>query len=122
MTFAAILVVAGRFLLGLMFVIAGVRNFIHLNERFDLKTNYGFVLPRPLIVLGFAAQLLGGLSVALGVLPAWGALALIAFIVPATAFYHNLFMFSGKERDPHLYLVTVNAALCGAFLLVIALS
>ena len=66
MTFAAILVVAGRFLLGLMSIIAGVRNFIHLNERFDLKTNYGFVLPKPLIVVGFAAQLLGGLSVALG--------------------------------------------------------
>ena len=45
MTFAAILVVAGRFLLGLMFIIAGVRNFIHLYERVDLKTNYGSVLP-----------------------------------------------------------------------------
>ena len=59
---------------------------------------------------------------ALGVLPFWGALALICFLIPATAFYHNLFMFTGKEREPHIYFVTVNLALIGAFLLVMALS
>jgi putative oxidoreductase len=121
MTLTATLIIVGRFLLGLMFIIAGTRNFLHLSERAAQKTNYGFPLPAGLVAIGFAAQLLGGLSVALGLWPAWGALALIAFIIPATAFYHNLFMFTGKDRDPHLYFVTVNAALCGAFLLVIAL-
>ncbi|MEO6013346.1 MAG: DoxX family protein [Devosia sp.] len=116
------LIIVGRFLLGLMFIIAGVRNFMRLDERLAGKTNYGFSLPRPAIILGFAVQLVGGISVAFGLWPAWGALALIAFIIPATAFYHNLFLFQGKERDPHLYFTTVNAALCGAFLLVIALS
>jgi putative oxidoreductase len=118
----ALLIIAGRFLLGLMFIIAGIRNFARLQERLGFKTNYGFVLPPPLIVTGFAVQLAGGLSVALGVLPSWGALALIAFLIPATAFYHNLFMFIGKEREPHIYFVTVNLALVGAFLLVMALS
>jgi putative oxidoreductase len=117
-----ILILVGRFLLGLMFIIAGIRNFARLQERFAFKTNYGFVLPRPAIVLGFAVQLIGGIAVALGLWPAWGALALIAFVIPATAFYHNLFMFTGKEREPHIYFVTVNLALIGAFLLVIALS
>ena len=122
MTLTATLIVAGRFLLGLMFIIAGIRNFLRLKERFAFKTNYGFVLPRPAIVLGFAVQLVGGISVAFGLWPFWGALALIAFILPATAFYHNLFMFTGKEREPHIYFVTVNTALCGAFLLVMAIS
>jgi putative oxidoreductase len=121
-TLTATLIIAGRFLLGLMFIIAGIRNFIRLDERFGFKTNYGFVLPRPAIVLGFAVQLVAGVSVAFGLWPAWGALALIAFIIPATVFYHNLFKFSGKEREPHIYFVTVNLALIGAFLLVIALS
>ncbi len=116
------LIAAGRFLLGLMFVIAGIRNVLRLEERRAGKTNYGFALPAPLLVLGFAVQLVGGLSVALGILPFWGALALIAFIVPATALYHNLFLFSGKEREPHIYFVTVNLALIGAFLLVVAVS
>ena len=122
MILTASLIIVGRFLLGLMFIIAGVRNFLRLQERFAFKTNYGFTLPAPLIVVGFAVQLIGGVSVAFGLWPVWGALALIGFIVPATVLYHNLFMFSGKERDPHLYFVTVNMALCGAFLLVMALS
>ena len=122
MTLTATLILVGRFLLGLMFIIAGFRNFARLSDRFDMKTNYGFVLPRPAIILGFATQLVGGVSVAFGLWPVWGALALIAFIIPATALYHNALMFSGKEREPHIYFVTVNLALIGAFLLVIALS
>ncbi len=118
----ATLILVGRFLLGLMFVIAGFRNFARLQERFAFKTNYGFVLPPAAIVLGFAVQLVGGASVALGLWPQWGALALICFTVPATVLYHNLFMFTGKDREPHIYFVTVNLALIGAFLLVIALS
>jgi len=116
------LILAGRFLLGLMFIIPGIRNFARLPERLTMKTNYGFALPAPAIVLGFTVQLVAGVSVAFGLWPAWGALALIAFIIPATAFYHNALMFSGKEREPHIYFLTVNLALCGAFLLVIALS
>ena len=116
------LVAAGRFLLGLMFIIAGIRNFARLRERADFKTNYGFALPVLLLAAGFAVQLAGGLSVAFGLWPQWGALALIAFIIPATALYHNLLMFSGKEREPHIYFVTVNLALIGAFLVVISVS
>ena len=122
MTLIATLIIVGRFLLGLMFIVAGVRNFLRLNERFGMKTNYGFVLPRPAIVAGFAVQLVAGISVAFGLWPFWGALALIAFLIPATAFYHNLFMFHGKEREPHIYFVTVNLALLGAFLIVMAIS
>jgi putative oxidoreductase len=116
------LIIVGRFLLGLMFIIAGVRNFLRLNERFGFKTNYGFVLPPPLIVAGFAVQLIGGISVAFGLWPMWGALALIVFLIAATSLYHNALMFTGKEREPHIYFFTVNLALAGAFLLVIALS
>jgi putative oxidoreductase len=118
----ATLIVAGRFLLGLMFIIAGIRNFARLQERFGFKTNYGFVLPPAAIVAGFAVQLIGGVSVAFGLWPAVGALALIGFIIPATALYHNFLMFRGAEQGPHIYSFTVNLALIGAFLLVIALS
>lgn len=116
------LIVAGRFLLGLMFIVAGIRNFARLQERLGFKTNYGFVLPPVAIMVGFAVQLIAGVSVAFGLWPFWGALALIAFIIPATALYHNPLMFKGAERGPHIYSFTVNLALIGAFLIVIALS
>ncbi|MEO6395259.1 MAG: DoxX family protein [Devosia sp.] len=117
-----LIIIIGRFLLGLMFIIAGARNFIRFQERVAFKTNYGFVLPAPLLALGFAVQLVAGLSVAFGLWSQWGALALIAFIIPATALFHNPLMFPRKDRDLHLYLLTVNAALIGACLLVIALG
>ena len=37
----------------------------------------------------------------------------------ATALYHNLFLFKGKERDPHLYLTLVNITLAGGLLMII---
>ncbi|MEQ1769084.1 MAG: DoxX family protein [Devosia sp.] len=116
------LIIIGRFLLGLMFIIAGIRNFGRMDERRQAKTNYGFVLPDWMLILGFVVQIVGGMSVALGLWPQWGALALIAFIIPATLLFHNMFIFSGKEREPHIYFVTVNLALCGAFLIVFAIS
>ena len=120
MTTAAILMIAGRVIFGAFFVIAGVRNFLHFGERKVLATNYGWPLPAPLLALGFATQLLGGLSLILGLWPVLGALILIAFLIAATPLYHNLFMFKGKERDPHLYLTLVNITLCAGLLLVIA--
>jgi putative oxidoreductase len=120
MTTAAILMIVGRVIFGAFFVIAGLRNFAHFRERKVLSTNYGWPLPAPLLAIGFAVQLAGGLSLILGFWTVAGAPALIVFLIAATPLYHNLFMFQGKERDPHLYLTLVNITLCGGLLLVIA--
>ena len=121
MTTAALILI-GRVILGLFFVIAGVRNFLHFSERSTPETNYGWKLPAPVTALGFAAQVVGGLSVTLGIFPAWGAAVLILFLIGATEMFHNFLLFSGKERDPHLYFTLVNIALCGYCLMVIGLS
>lgn len=117
---ASQLAFAGRVIFGAFFVIAGIRNFLHFGERTRLLTNYGWPLPPPLLAIGFAMQLLGGLSLVLGLRTVVGALALIAFLIVATPLYHNLFLFKGKDRDPHLYLTLVNITLVGGLLLVIA--
>jgi putative oxidoreductase len=123
MTIAAILVLAGRAILGLFFVIAGIRNFAHFSQRLETaKTNYGWKMPAPVLAIGFLMQLLGGFSVLFGVWTVWGALDLIVFLVVATSLFHNCLMFSGKERDPHLYLSLVNTALAGFCLMVIGLA
>lgn len=117
---SALLIDIGRVVFGAFFLIAGARNFAAFNERRALPTNYGFPLPAPLLALGFATQLLGGLSLIFGLWTAMAAAALIAFLALATPLYHNLFLFFGKERDPHLYLTLVNITLSGGLLLVIA--
>jgi putative oxidoreductase len=110
----------GRIVFGIFFVIAGIRNFVAFGERRELKTNYGWPLPAPLLAIGFSVQFLAGLALVFGTGIVWAALALILFLVMATSLYHNLFLFRGKERDPHLYLTLVNITLCAGLLIIIA--
>jgi putative oxidoreductase len=121
-TTAATLILIGRIIFGLFFLIAGIRNFAGFKTRIPSKTNYGFDLPAPIVALGFAMQLVGGLSLIVGFWTIWGAALLIVFLVVATALYHNLFLFAGKERDPHLYLTLVNITLAAGLLLIIGIS
>ncbi|MBG1232676.1 DoxX family protein [Aestuariivirga litoralis] len=122
MTTAAFLLLAGRVILGLFFVIAGIRNFLRFSDRIKMDTNYGWKIPTPVMALGFASQLIGGLSVVFGLYPAWGAALLILFLISATALYHNFMLFEGEARLPHLYFTLVNIALCGYCLMIIGLS
>jgi putative oxidoreductase len=114
------LTLIGRTVFGLFFLIAGIRNFVGFGERKTNPTNYGWLLPEPVMAAGFAAQLLGGLAVMAGMWTIIAALILIGFLVVATALYHNPLMFQGKERAPHLYLMLVNTTLAAGLLLVIA--
>jgi len=120
MTTTTTLILLGRVIFGGFFLIAGLRNFLHFAERVEGPTNYGWRLPAPVVAIGFLMQLTGGLSLILGLWTVGGAVILILFLIAATALYHNLFLFSGKERDPHLYLTLVNITLAGGLLLVIA--
>ena len=119
MTLAATLILVGRVILGLFFVIAGIRNFMRFADRASPETNYGWKLPTPLTALGFAGQLVGGLSVLFGILMIWGAALLILFLICATALFHNFLIFRGEERQPHIYFTLVNCALVGYCLLAI---
>ncbi|MBN9434568.1 MAG: DoxX family protein [Bosea sp.] len=122
MTLAATLIAVGRIVLGLFFVIAGIRNLMGFSKNPSPETNYGWKLPAPLVLIGFAMQLVGGLSVMLGIMPAYGAAILILFLIGATSLFHNLFLFTGEARAPHLYFTLVNCALAGYCLMVIGLS
>ena len=83
-------------------------------------TNYGWKLPVPLLVVGFAVQLFGGLALILNIQVVPAAIALIVFLVLATSLFHNALMFPRGQRDLHIYLVLVNITLAGGLLLVMA--
>jgi len=118
---AELLQAIGRVVFGGFFLIAAIRNFRNFSDRVaNAGTNYGWSLPAPILAVGFAMQLVGGALLIANVWVVAGALILIAFLLAATPLYHNLFLFQGKERDPHLYLTLVNITLCGGLLMVIA--
>ncbi|MEW9836483.1 DoxX family membrane protein [Mesorhizobium marinum] len=122
MATTAVLMAIGRIVFGAFFLIAGIRNFLGFGEKRQAATNYGWKLPAPVMAAGFAVQVAAGLALisGIGVLPA--VVALIVFLVLATALYHNLFLFAGKERDPHLYLTLVNITLAAGLLMIAAES
>lgn len=122
MTLAAILIIIGRFLLGGYFLQAGIRNFMKLPLHTSILAKKGVPMPRESLIVALAVQVLGGAMVAFGVFPALGAIGLILFTVAANYLYHNFTQFQGDERRSHLASVLVNAAVCGALLLVIAPS
>lgn len=112
------LLLVGRVVFGLFFLIAGIRNFAGFKDRIPSMTNYGWPLPPPVVALGFAIQLVGGALLVFGLFVDWAAIALIAFLVLATSLYHNLFRFTRKARDPHLYLTLVNITLASGLLMI----
>lgn len=113
--------VIGRIIIGGFFLIAGLRHFLHFEQRVTMvKTSYGWSLPAPIMAAGFAAQAVAGLALiaGYGILPA--VVVLIAFLVVATPLYHNMFMHTGPERDRHFYMILVNFSLAAALLLIAA--
>ena len=116
----ATLIIIGRFLLGAFFVQAGIRNFLKFSLHTGILAKRGVPMPRESLLFGLAVQVLGGLSVALGISPAIGAVGLILFIVGATLLYHDFWRFPAEERMSHLGSTLTNLALIGGFLLVIA--
>jgi putative oxidoreductase len=118
----ATLIIVGRFLLGLYFVQAGLRNFMKIPMHTGILQKKGIPMPRESLIVALVVQVLGGLSVALGIFPAIGAIGLIGFTIAANVLYHNFWAFSGEERTPHFNSVMTNLAIIGGFLLVIALS
>jgi putative oxidoreductase len=122
MTATAILIIVGRFLLGAYFVQAGIRNFLKLDLHIGILSKKNVPMPRESLIVALTVQVLGGLSVALGIFPAIGAIALILFTIAANYLYHNFTRYQGDERMSHLGSVMTNAAIIGGFLLVIAIS
>ena len=116
------LIIVGRFLLGFYFFQAGVRNFMKVPLHTGILTRKGLPFPREGLLVALAVQVLGGASVALGIFPAIGAIALIIFTIAANALYHDFWNYRGDERTPHYNSVVTNLAIIGGFLLVIALS
>ena len=109
----------GRIVFGLFFLIAGLRNFASLADWRTRSTNYGWPLPLIVLAIGFALQGICGLAMVANFMTQAAAAALILFIIMATALFHNLFLFKGKERDPHLYLTLVNITLISGLLMII---
>jgi len=74
----------------------------------------GMPLTSFLLVGAIALEILGGLSVLLGIKPRWGAAMLVIFLVPATLIFHTDF---STELEQAMFLK--NLAMLGGLLMLI---
>lgn len=123
MTLALLLLYLGRFLLGAAFVAFGLRNLSAIPRLTEAMEKKGLLpQPRMWMTAGVGIQIVGGVMVALGLFAALGAFALAVFVIVAAWLFHPFWEYAGAERAPHLSAWLINTALCGAFLMVMAIS
>jgi putative oxidoreductase len=118
-----ILLYVGRFLLGVAFVVFGIRNLRAIPRLTETIEKKG-LLPMPglWMAAGVGIQIVGGLMIATGLLAWLGALALAAFVLLAAYLFHPFWEYPTAERAPHISAFIMNTGLFGAFLMVAAIS
>jgi uncharacterized membrane protein YphA (DoxX/SURF4 family) len=76
-----------------------------------------------LMLVGRTLELIAGISLSLGVYPRLAALALLAFLVPATFVSHSFWLaFGTKALQPQLINFSKNVAIWGGLLFIAATS
>lgn len=109
---APLLDLAGRILLGLIFLLAGVNkifDYTGTQEYMEMFGVPGILLPAVILI-----EILGGLSLALGIKARWAAIALAGFTLIAGALFHADF---GNQNELNHFLK--NLAIIGGLLMVV---
>lgn len=109
----------GRLGLGGIFLASG------LGKLADLRGTAAYMASAhmravPFLLAGaIVLEVLGGLAVVSGYRARWGALALLAFLVPATFLFHNFWAFQGAERQLQMIGFLKNVSIGGGLFLLL---
>ncbi len=111
------LVLAGRVLFSLIFVVAAFGHFSH--QEIAFAAQQGVPLASLSVPFSGVMALLGGLSVLLGYKAKWGAWLLIVFLIPVTLMLHNFW----AVKDPMMAQIQMamflkNVSMVGGALLI----
>ncbi len=105
----------GRILLGLLFVMSGVNKITGFEGTQQYMASYGMPMTAVLLVGAILVEVLGGLSVIVGVLPRLGAASLVLFLIPATLIFHTNF-----AEQTQVIMFLKNLSIMGGLLLILA--
>jgi putative oxidoreductase len=101
-----------RVLLGLIFVMSGFRKITGFESTQQYMASYGIPLTAVFLVGAIVVEILGGLSIILGLWARAGAAALVLFLIPATLIFHTEF---GQRTQMIMFLK--NLSIMGGLLL-----
>lgn len=115
--------IIGRIIFGLYFLKNAYNHLAHSGHLVGYAQSKGVPSPKIAIIVSGLLMLAGGLSMVFGVYTCWGAIALLAFLVPVTIMMHAYW----KIQDPMARMseriaFEKNVALIGAVLMTFAIA
>jgi putative oxidoreductase len=114
------IVLAGRILLGGIFVVAGLRHLMIVPILTAAVEARGLPFPRAFVLIGTGFQIAAGLTLMHGFYIAWAALGLILFTIIASVMLVNFWDKKGEERVALANAFQTNIGLIGGLLLAAA--
>jgi len=114
------MILGGRALIALIFVMSGLGKIAGWEGTAGYMTAKG--MPAVPFFLGAAigVEVLGGLSVLIGLKARWGALALFLFMIPTTLIFHSFWSYQGMEHQMQMINFMKNLAIMGGLLVMAA--
>ena len=119
-TFNPTLVLIGRILLALMFVVAGFSKIGGFDGTVGYIASKGLPLPSLLAVATIALELLGGLALILGWQTRLAALALALFTLAASVIFHNFWAMPVEQQMMQQLMFMKNLSVAGGMLVLAA--
>lgn len=112
----------GRILLAFLFLQSGFDKLLHYNKAAGLMAVRGVPEPQILLPLAIAVLFIGGIMVLVGWKARWGALALIAFMIPATLYFHGYWSYPEALQLNQFHHFVKNLAIIGALLMLLGMG
>ena len=116
------LLVAGRVLLALMFILSGFNKLTHLEGTAGYIASGGLPLAAVLAVLVGLLELLGGLAIAIGFQARAAALALGLFTIAASLLFHKFWAVPAEQAFVQQLMFMKNLSVAGGMFIVAALG
>jgi uncharacterized membrane protein YphA (DoxX/SURF4 family) len=111
----------GRFVVGGMYVSAGVANLFDLDAKAAYVASKGVFEPKLLVFIASLLLVVGGMSFVLGLRPRLGVAAIALFLIPVTLIMHNFWAFEGMQRMIEMRGFMGNLGLLGSALMFLAI-
>lgn len=119
-TNADLVALFGRILLALIFVVSGLGKITGFAGTAAYMASKGLPMVQVLLPLAIAAELGGGLLLALGWKTRWAAALLFLFLIPTTLIFHQFWGLDPKLAQMQQIHFLKNVAIMGGMLMVIA--
>jgi putative oxidoreductase len=121
-SFKTPLVVVGRVLLALMFILAGLSKLGNIAGTAGYVASGGLPAPMVLAVVVGLLELLGGIAIAVGFQARWAALALALFTLMASVLFHRFWAVPADQAFVQQLMFMKNLSVAGGLFVVAALG